>query len=103
MIEKGKEITPTDLTNMFNDTIKKMNGLTSSEFVSLSSGQIFTSGNLGRGEEYTSTELLDIQTEQYFDNIVSPSIRDAVTGNYIFNSRNYLQKLIEDVTMIQEL
>ena len=101
MFERGKIISQSELTDLFNETIKKINELTASEIQTISSGQILSTGTDRTGEENIMSEILDVQTEQYFDSHIAPYIyKDGVEQK---KYQNYLQKFFDDVKMIRNL
>ena len=101
MFERGKIISQSELTDLFNETIKKINELTASEIQTVSSGQILSVGTDRTGEESIMSEILDVQTEQYFDSHIAPTIyKDGVEQK---KYQNYLQKFFDDVKMIRNL
>ena len=110
-MDKGQEITTTIVTRFFSDIIGNLNELSSSDFGNISSGQILSKGKAwtphmselanpdGQG---ALSESLDISSEQYFDNMECPSIWGE-DGKVKKRSINYLQKLLNDVSMITEM
>jgi len=110
-MNRGQEITTMIVTDFFADMIKKINELSSSEIKNISSGQILTKGKAWEANaSHLSnpngvgilTEMLDISTEQYFDNMDCPAIWGE--DNKIKKRKvNYLQKLLNDVKIITEM
>jgi len=113
-MKKGQTISQTELTKDFNKVLLKLNALTSSNIKVLSSGQICTFGRWQEQRENiipVVTEILDVGTEQYFDDMNAPVISSVVDYSFISDgfvedlpsiSKNYLQKLLDDVKIITD-
>jgi len=106
-MEKGKQVTQTEITKIFKDMILKVNEATSSEISELSSGQILSFGfsktpYVSTEDVATVAEILDVGSEQFFDNYNIPQIFDF-SGKYLNKPVNYLQKLLNDVKILTEV
>jgi len=110
-MNKGQKITVDGVLGSFNlrqyflDIVKDLNQMRNENISVLSSGQILSFGYVTVGGEkiHAESEILDINTEQWFDDMNPPVIYSNYTGKSVLNRENYLQKFINDVKIIEEL
>ena len=111
MIVRGQQVTLDGASDSFNikeyfvDIVQSLNQMSNRNILSMSSGQILSKGFVYSDglNVHTESEILDVSTEQWFDDMVPPIIKSEFTNSLVLNRENYLQKFLNDVKIIEEL